>query len=106
MTTGKRGGSDAGLFEPVAGNGLLHRRALLGRGLAVAGAASIGLGTTGAAAETMVDGPWTNEVGAVIPSYQTASRFEKHVVRTIDNPDNVPRNSRARTPHHLLKGII
>ena len=24
----------------------------------------------------------------------------------VDNPNNEPRNSRARTPHHLLKGII
>jgi sulfane dehydrogenase subunit SoxC len=27
-------------------------------------------------------------------------------VRTVDNPNNEPRNSRARTPHHLLKGIV
>ena len=45
-------------------------------------------------------------MGAVIPPYQVPSRFEKNVVRTVDNPDNLPRNSRARTPHHLLKGII
>jgi len=95
-------------LEPVAGNGLLHRRALLGRGIMLAGAAATGVGTslTGAAAEPMVDGPWTSEVGAVIPPYQVASRFEKHVVRSVDNPDNLPRNSRARTPHHLIKGII
>ena len=94
--------------EIVAGNGLIHRRALLGRGIALAGALGTGAGAslTGAAAEPMVDGPWTNEVGAVIPPYQVASRFEKAVVRTVDNPDNLPRNSRARTPHHLLKGII
>jgi sulfane dehydrogenase subunit SoxC len=46
------------------------------------------------------------KVGSVIPPYQTPSRFEAHVVRSQDNPDGVPRNSRARTPHHLLKGII
>jgi sulfane dehydrogenase subunit SoxC len=73
-------------------------------------AGAIGAGTagamTGAAAEPLVDGPWSNEVGDVIPPYQTASKFEKNVVRTVDNPKNEPRNSRARTPHHLLKGII
>src|SRR6476660_2125874 len=108
MITDKRCNSDDPALESVAGNGLLHRRALLGRGIALAGAMSAGVGasTTAAAAESMVDRPWTNEVGAVIPPYQTASRFEKNVVRTVDNPDNVPRNSRARTPHHLLKGII
>jgi sulfane dehydrogenase subunit SoxC len=40
------------------------------------------------------------------PGLSDASRFEARVVRTQDNPDGVPRNSRARTPHHLLKGII
>src|SRR5262245_33038722 len=94
-------------LPPVAGNGLIDRRALLGRGVMFASAAAAGVGSTvGAAAEPMVDGPWSNEVGAVIPAYQVASRFEKHVVRTVDNPDNVPRNSRARTPHHLLQGMI
>jgi sulfane dehydrogenase subunit SoxC len=94
-------------LPPVAGNGLIDRRALLGRGVMFASAATAGIGSTvGAAAEPMVDGPWSNEVGAVIPAYQVASRFEKHVVRTVDNPDNVPRNSRARTPHHLLQGMI
>ena len=61
---------------------------------------------TGAAAEPLEDGPWSLEVGDAIPPYQTPSRFEKTVVRTVDNPKNEPRNSRARTPHHLLKGII
>jgi len=94
--------------EVVAGNGLPDRRALLGRGIMFAGTMGTGLGgsLTGAAAEPLVDGPWSNEVGAVIQPYQTASRFEKNVVRTVDNPDNVPRNSRARTPHQLLNGII
>src|SRR3979411_1141352 len=94
-------------LPPVAGNGLIDRRALLGRGVMFASAAAAGVGSTvGAAAEPLVEGPWSNEVGAVIRAYQVASRFEKHVVRTVDNPDNVPRNSRARTPHHLLQGII
>ena len=93
--------------EVVAGNGLLHRRALLGHGLIFAGAVGSGLGAaTGAAAEPLHEGPWSLNVGAPIAAYQTPSRFEAHVVRTLDNPNNVPRNSRARTPHHLLKGII
>jgi len=97
------------LTEPefVAGNGLLHRRALLGRGIVFAGAVSTGLGAvTAAAAEPLSDAPWSLNVGTPIPAYQTPSRFEAHVVRTRDNPDNVPRNSRARTPHQMLKGII
>jgi sulfane dehydrogenase subunit SoxC len=110
MSLGKtrRGKSPTAQFEPVAHNGLLDRRLLLRRGMVFAGALGTGSAGTlvGAAAEPLVDGPWSNEVGAVIPAYQVPSRFEKHVVRSQDNPDNVPRNSRARTPHHLLKGII
>src|ERR1700756_3166355 len=97
---------DAGLPD-VAGNGLIDRRALLGRGGAIAGALGIAPTlVTGAAAEPLADGPWSLEVGAAMAPYQLPSRYEKHVVRTVDNPDNLPRNSRARTPHHLLQGII
>jgi sulfane dehydrogenase subunit SoxC len=94
-------------IEQVAGDGLLDRRALLGRGVMLAGAMGAGaVGATGAAAEPLKDGPWSLEVGDAIPPYQKPSGFEKAVVRTVDNPKNEPRNSRARTPHHLLKGII
>src|SRR5579871_1970832 len=92
--------------ETVAGNGLLHRRALLGQGLIFASAVGAGIGPAGAAAEPLREGPWSLNVGTPIPAYQTPSRFEAHVVRTRDNPDNLPRNSRARTPHQFLKGII
>jgi len=103
-----RPGTGSSAVEPVAGNGLLDRRALLGRGAVLAGAmGAAGAGAfTGAAAEPLADGPWSLEVGEAIPPYQRASRFEKDVVRSVDNPNNEPRNSRARTPHHLLKGII
>ena len=37
--------------ETVAGNGLLHRRALLGRGLMIAGAAGVGATTSVTGAE-------------------------------------------------------
>jgi len=95
-------------LEVVAGNGLLHRRALLGSGILIAGAAATGVGAalTSAAAEPLKDGPWSLRPGPPIPTYQTPSPFEKDVVRTVDNPNNDPVNSRARTPHHLLKGII
>jgi sulfane dehydrogenase subunit SoxC len=92
----------------IAGNGLIHRRALLGQGAAIAGAMAVAAPTlaTGAAAEPLADPPWSLKVGDTIPPYQVPSRFEKDVVRTVDNPDNLPRNSRARTPHHLLQGMI
>src|SRR6187402_2210233 len=92
--------------EVVAGNGLLHRRALLGTGVMLAGAAAAGVGATSVAAEPLSDPNWSLRWGSVIPAYQVPSRYESKVVRSLDNPDNAPRNSRARTPHHLLKGII
>ena len=95
-------------LEPVAGNGLLDRRALLGRGIVLAGAMTTGVGAslTGAAAEPLKNDPWSLEMGAVVPPLQTASRFEKDVVRTLSNPNNEFRNSHARTPHHLLQGTV
>src|SRR2546423_2466058 len=92
----------------IDGNGLIHRRALLGRGAEIAGDLSVGgpALVTGAAAEPLADPAWSLQVGDVMPPYQVPSRFEKAVVRSVDNPDNLPRNSRARTPHHLLQGMI
>jgi len=95
-------------LEPVAGNGLLSRRALLGRGIVVAGAMSTGAGTslTSAAAEPLKDDPWSLENGANTPPLQTPSRFEKHVVRILSNPNNEMRTSHGRTPHQHLNGTV
>ena len=91
-------------FEAVAGNGLIDRRALLGRGVVLAGAMSAGIGSASAAAEPLADDPWSLEVGEAMPPYQGPSKFEAKVVRSLSNPNNEPRNSHARTPHHLLEG--
>src|SRR5215471_3131811 len=99
--------------EAVAGNGILHRRALLGRGAILAGAMSAGpFGSlTGAAAEApkdapLTEAPWSLEPGAIIQPYEQPSRFEKSVVRTLANPNGQPGAQGARTPHHLLNGSI
>jgi sulfane dehydrogenase subunit SoxC len=99
---------DRSSIHEVAANGLLHRRALLGHGIMVARAMSAGAAgaLTGAAAEPLTEAPWSLEPGAATPPYGHPSRFEKGVVRTVDNPKNEPSGSRARTPHHLLKGTI
>jgi sulfane dehydrogenase subunit SoxC len=99
---------DRSSIHEVAGNGLLHRRALLGRGIMMAGAIGAGAaGTlTGAAAEPLNEAPWSLVPGDATPPYGHPSHFEKGVVRTVDNPNNEPSGSRARTPHHLLKGTI
>jgi sulfane dehydrogenase subunit SoxC len=96
----------AASLEPVAGNGLINRRALLGQGIAVAGAVGTGAGLTGAAAEAIKDDPWSLEFGSVMPGTQVPSRFEKDVTRTLSNPQGEFRNSHARTPHHLLNGTV
>src|SRR5260221_2675399 len=106
MTIRKR--RQAPPLEPVAGNGLLDRRALVGRGIVLAGAMSTGVGSSPirAAAEPLRDDPWSLETGAIPPALQTPSRFEKDVVRSLSNPNGEPRTSHARTPHHLLNGTI
>ena len=95
-------------LEPIAGNGLLDRRALLGGGVMFAGAMTTGVGAslTAAAAEPLKNDPWSLEMGSVVPAYQVPSRFEKDVARTRSNPNNEFRNSHARTPHHLLQGTV
>jgi sulfane dehydrogenase subunit SoxC len=95
-------------IEPVADNGLLDRRALLGRGAALAGAVSVGAvgASTGAAAEPLAVDPWSLAPGVTIPPYGVPSRFEDKTVRTLSNPKLEPRGSAARTPHHLLNGTI
>src|SRR5258708_10055465 len=92
----------------VAGNGLLDRRALLGRGIMVAGAMGAGAAgaLNGAAAEPLTEAPWRLAPGEVTPAYGHPSRFAISVVRTVANPKNEPSGSRARTPHQRLKGTI
>jgi sulfane dehydrogenase subunit SoxC len=108
MSNNKRYSGSTPPFEQVAGNGLLDRRALLGRGIVLAGATVAGAGTsiTTAAAEPLKDDPWSLAMGSVSLPRQEPSRFEKHVVRTLSNPNNEFRNSHGRTPHHLINGTV
>ena len=106
MASRKNRGIDPSL--EVAANGLIHRRALLGRGVLIAGAMGSGFSNslTGAAAEPLPVDAWSLEIGAAIPPYERPAKYEKNVVRTLTNPKNEPRTSQARTPHHLLNGTI
>jgi sulfane dehydrogenase subunit SoxC len=101
-------GTQSPPLEPVAGNGLLDRRALLQHGMVFAGAMGTGVGTalTSAAAEPLEVGPWSLAPGVPVPPYGQPSKFEQKVVRTLSNPKLEPRGSAARTPHHLLNGTI
>jgi sulfane dehydrogenase subunit SoxC len=95
-------------LEAVAGNGLVNRRALLGRGALFAGAIGTGVGTslTGAAAEPLAVDSWSLGPGNVIPAYGVPAKYEDKVVRTLTNPAGNPGGQNARTPHHLLNGTI
>jgi sulfane dehydrogenase subunit SoxC len=91
---------------PIAGNGLLDRRALLGRGIALAGALGTGAALTGAAAEPLAEDPWSKMQGSTSKAVEPRSRYEDKVARTLTNPNGEPRTQHARTPHHLLNGTI
>ena len=92
----------------VAGNGLIGRRALLGRSVAFAGAIGTGVGPslTGAAAEPLSVPQWSKEPGAPFVGYGQPSKFEASVARETFNPPNEPGSGVAFTPLHLLDGMI
>src|SRR5207253_3385628 len=93
-------------LEIAAGNGLLHRRAFLTSGAALAAAMTGYTLSDTAAAQQLTDAPWSTKPGIPIPEYATPSSFERHVVRTLTNPKGEPRTQHARTPHHLLNGTF
>src|SRR5881396_4213741 len=93
-------------LAPVAGNGLLHRRAFLRGGATLAGAMSAYRLVPSASAQKLADDPWSLAPGAAVPDYGVRSRFENKVVRTLSNPKAEPRTQHARTPHHLLNGTF
>jgi len=64
-------------LEQVAGNGLIHRRALLGSGIMFAGALSTGTAVTSAAAEPLTEPEWSSVPGDVDPPVADPSHFER-----------------------------
>ena len=93
-------------LTPVAGNGLLDRRAFLRGGAAMAATMSGYTLVKGAAAEPLKDDPWSLRPGAITQPYEQRSRYEDKVVRTLTNPKGETRVQNARTPLHLLNGVI
>ena len=79
MSISKRPDRQLQSLETVAGNGLIDRRALLGRGVAFAGAAATGAGAslTSAGAEPLPVDPWSLQIGSAIPLYETPAKYEK-----------------------------
>ncbi|HEY6242138.1 MAG TPA: sulfite dehydrogenase, partial [Burkholderiales bacterium] len=92
--------------EAIAANGLLHRRAFLKSGAAVAGAMMGYTFVRSAAAEPLAEEPWSLAPGGASRPYEQRSRFEEKIARTLSNPNGEPRTSHARTPHHLINGSI
>ena len=92
----------------VAGNGLIDRRALLGRG--VPDRRRDGRRASAARSPAPPPSRFRSIRGASRPAPHPAlwrpAKYEKKVVRTLTNPKNEPRTSQARTPHHLLNGTI
>jgi len=93
-------------LEQVAGNGLLHRRALLSGSVAFAGALTASSGLTSAAAQPLDEPEWSLAPGDVTPALQKPSHFEDKVVRTLSNPKGDARTQHARAPLQMLEGTI
>jgi sulfane dehydrogenase subunit SoxC len=84
--------------EPVAGNGLLDRRIFLAGGAAaVAGAAQ---------AEPLPVETYSRTPGAGFAAYGQPSRFESKVGRIFASAPGTTGTGAARTPLHLLNGMI
>src|SRR5215468_11849479 len=91
--------------EHVAGNGMLSRRIFL-EGAMLTGAG--GIAASSASAEPLTVQSWMKEPGAGFAGYGQPSHFENKVARAILSPPNppLPGVGTARTPLHLLEGII
>jgi sulfane dehydrogenase subunit SoxC len=91
-------------LEPVAGNGLLHRRAFLLGGAAAAGAGSLAFMTARAAPPEVP--PWMRVPGSGMSTYGNRSRFEERVQRTVQSMPGTVGSGGSRTPLEHLEGII
>jgi len=96
------------LGEPVAGNGLLHRRAFLKGGVLFAGAAGLVAAQKSLAANPIgLDSPpWMTTPGAPFTGYGVPAAFEEGVLRSFNINPAQPGTGSSRTPHHLLNGTI
>src|SRR5882762_6901025 len=96
-------GSD---LDTVAGNGLLHRRLFLTAGAAAAAAVASAALPNPAAADALPVEPWMKVPGSGFVGYGQPSKFESKVARTFASLPGTTGTGAARTPHHLLDGMI
>ncbi len=105
----------AELDEPVAANGLLHRRAFLRGGIAFTGFAAAAVTAHDAAAQAAAA---TGEklsartlmtqavMGGPFTAYGQPARYERDAVREFTVNQLTPGTGSSRTPHHVLEGMI
>lgn len=95
------------LGEPVAGNGLLHRRFFLQSGAAIAGAA---VAASAARAESIgtVQPAWSTKPGAEFTGYGMPSRWRENIKRILitNAPPGREVTGSCRTPLQYLEGAI
>ncbi|MXZ26678.1 MAG: sulfite dehydrogenase [Gammaproteobacteria bacterium] len=90
-------------LEPVAGNGLLHRRLFLKGGAAVLGAGSLGLMTAAPAKDLP---PWMRAPGRPLSGYGSRSTYEDHVRRRVLAATGADGAGGSWTPLEALEGMI
>lgn len=93
-------------MEPAAGNGLMDRRAFFKEGAVIAAGMTGYTLSESAAAQQLVDDPWSTVQGTTAGKYNRPSEFESAAELTLSNPNGEPRAQQARTPHHLLNGTF
>ena len=93
-------------LDHVAGNGLLHRRMFLTGGTAVAAAVAGASTSSPAIGEGLPVEPWMKIPGVGFIGYGQPSTFENKVARTFASLPGTTGTGAARTPHHLLDGMI
>jgi len=98
--------SDPQILEPVAGNGLLHRRLFLTGSAALAGAGLTLLSARPVGAAPPEVPAWMKIPGAGMSPYGVRSKHEEHVVRTVGSTPGTIGTGASRTPLEHLEGII
>ena len=93
--------------QPVAGNGLLDRRALLRGALLSVGAAATGVGAAHADDSIGADAPeWMKTPGRPFSGYGVPAKWQENVQRVITLAPGRPGTGVSRTPLQLLEGTI
>ena len=92
--------------DTMAGNGLLHRRMFLMAGTAVAASVASTALPDPAAAEALPVESWMKLPGSGFVGYGQPSKYEEKVARTWNTAPGTTGVGAARTPHHLLNGMI